>query len=37
MRAWLRVMWACWHTNTPYQINHHDAEQRLKDQSTARG
>ena len=37
MRAWLRVMWACWHANTPYQINHHGAEQRLNDQSTARG
>jgi transposase len=37
MRAWLRVMWACWHTNTPYQVNHHRAERRLTDQSTAQG
>jgi hypothetical protein len=37
MRAWLRVMWACWHANTPYQVNHHGAEQHPKDQPTARG
>ena len=36
MRAWLRVMWACWHTNTPYQVNHHGAERRLIDQAAAR-
>lgn len=35
MRAWLRVMWACWHTNTPYQVNHHGAERRLAKESTA--
>jgi transposase len=23
MRAWLRVIWACWHTNQPYDIAHH--------------
>jgi transposase len=28
MRAWLRVIWACWHTGRPYDINHHRAEQR---------
>jgi transposase len=28
-RAWLRVIWACWHTNTPYDPAHHRAEQRL--------
>jgi transposase len=22
-RAWLRVIWACWHTNTPYDPNRH--------------
>jgi hypothetical protein len=37
MRAWLRVMGACWQANTPYEINHRGAEQRLKDQSTAQG
>jgi transposase len=35
MRAWLRVMWACWHANTPYQINRHGAEQRLAEESAA--
>jgi len=28
-RAWLRVIWACWHTNTPYDPCAHRAEQRL--------
>jgi transposase len=28
-RAWLRVIWACWHTNTPYDPARHRAEQRL--------
>jgi transposase len=28
MRAWIRVMWACWHTNTPYNPAHHGAERR---------
>jgi transposase len=28
-RAWLRVIWACWHTNTPYNPAKHHAEQRL--------
>src|SRR5215211_6877283 len=28
-RAWLRVIWACWHTNTPYDPCAHLAEQRL--------
>ena len=27
-RAWLRVIWACWHTNTPYDPARHRAEQR---------
>jgi transposase len=35
MRAWLRVAWTCWHTNTPYQPTHHGAEQRLAEQSAA--
>jgi transposase len=28
-RAWLRVVWACWHTDTPYDPQAHLAEQRL--------
>jgi hypothetical protein len=28
-RAWLRVMWACWHTDTAYDPARHRAEQRL--------
>lgn len=28
-RAWLRVMWACWHTDTVYDPAKHRAEQRL--------
>lgn len=33
MRAWLRVIWACWHTNTPYNPHNHGAEKRLASQS----
>jgi hypothetical protein len=29
MRAWMRVIWACWHTNTAYDPTRHGAEQRL--------
>jgi transposase len=28
-RAWLRVMWACWHTDTAYDPAKHRGEQRL--------
>jgi len=28
-RAWARVIWACWHTNTTYNPTQHGAEQRL--------
>lgn len=28
-RAWLRVMWACWHTDAPYNPVNHGAERRL--------
>ena len=28
-RAWLRVIWACWHTNTAYDPARHRPEQRL--------
>jgi transposase len=24
-RAWLRIIWACWHSNTPYDPAHHRA------------
>lgn len=27
-RAWMRVIWACWHTNTPYDPTRHRAERR---------
>jgi hypothetical protein len=29
MRAWLRVMWACWHSDTAYDPVNHGAERRL--------
>jgi transposase len=29
MRAWLRVLWACWHTGTAYDPARHRAEQQL--------
>ncbi len=29
MRAWLRVIWACWHTGTRYDPARHGAERRL--------
>lgn len=32
MRAWMRVMWACWHTNTTYEPAQHGAERRLAEQ-----
>ena len=28
MRAWMRVIWACWHTNTAYDPARHGAETR---------
>ena len=31
MRAWLRVIWACWQTDTPYDQQLHGAEQRVKE------
>jgi transposase len=36
-RAWLYVIWHCWHTNTPYDPARHGALQRLlnQDQQTA--
>jgi Transposase IS116/IS110/IS902 family len=30
-RAWLRVIWVCWHTNTVYDPAKHRAERRLAD------
>jgi transposase len=29
MRAWMRVIWACWHTNTTYDPTRHGAEREL--------
>ena len=34
MRAWLRVMWACWHADTAYDPVNHGAERRLADQKS---
>jgi hypothetical protein len=30
MRAWLRVIWACWHSGQPYHPARHTAVQRLR-------
>jgi hypothetical protein len=32
-RAWLRIIWACWHTNTPYNPTKHQAAQALSTRS----
>jgi hypothetical protein len=37
MCAWLRVMWACWHADRPYYMNHHGAERRLAENLQHRG
>jgi hypothetical protein len=37
LRTWPRVIWACWHTGRPYDINHHRAAQRLAQQPPAQG
>lgn len=29
IRAWVRVMWACWHSDTPYDPTLHGGERRL--------
>ncbi|WP_334144049.1 IS110 family transposase [Rhabdothermincola sp.] len=29
MRAWMRVIWSCWHTNTAYDPTLHGAQRRL--------
>ncbi len=34
MRAWLRVMWACWHADTAYDPATHGAERRLAEQKS---
>lgn len=31
MRAWIRVMWACWHDEVPYDPSLHRAERRMKE------
>jgi transposase len=35
MRAWLRVIWACWHTNTTYNPQLHGAERKLAEKAAA--
>jgi transposase len=37
MRAWLRVLWACWHATTPYAPTRHHSEQRLRSLLPASG
>lgn len=34
MRAWLRVMWACWHSDVAYDPVNHGAERRLAQQDS---
>lgn len=34
-RSWMRVIWACWHTDTAYDPTRHGAEQRLSQQHAA--
>ncbi len=34
MRAWLRVIWVCWHTDTVYDPTIHGAERRLAEGET---
>lgn len=34
-RSWMRVIWACWHTNQAYDTTRHHAEQRLNEQHAA--
>lgn len=36
MRAWLRVMWACWHSETVYDPTIHGAERRCAEQEIQR-
>lgn len=35
MRAWLRVMWACWHSETPYNPELHGGERRVREEIAA--
>lgn len=35
MRSWVRVMWACWHSDTPYDASLHGAEKRLEETDVA--
>lgn len=36
MRAWMRVIWACWHNGIAYDPVNHGAERRLADQKSGR-
>lgn len=35
MRSWVRVMWACWNSDTPYDPALHGAERKLKEAAVA--
>lgn len=35
MRSWVRVMWVCWHSDTPYDPSRHGAERKLKEDTAA--
>lgn len=35
MRSWVRVMWVCWHSETPYDPSLHGAERRLQGAAVA--
>jgi len=35
MRSWVRVMWVCWHSDTPYDPALHGAERRLAEAAVA--
>lgn len=36
VRAWLRVMWACWHNDAAYDPVNHGAERRLERQRSGK-
>jgi hypothetical protein len=34
-RGWIRVLWACWHTGTPYDPTRHTGEQLARQTPTS--
>jgi len=34
-RAWIRIIWRCWHDNTPYDPGKHGAAQAIADATSA--